>query len=185
VDVFSIVLEALRPDVLVDARMRKHHQPETQRGFAPLVIGLGPNFIAGENVDLAIETGWGESLGQVILRGATKPLSGEPREIQGHARDRYVYAPVAGIFHTTRQIGENVQKDDKIAQIDAFHLLAPISGTLRGLTRDGIPVAPKTKVIEVDPREMGAQVYGIGERPAHIAQGVLEAIQIWLKKNPA
>ena len=50
---------ALQPAVLVDARMRKRAQPEDQRGLAVLCIGLGPNFVAGENVHLAIETGRG------------------------------------------------------------------------------------------------------------------------------
>jgi xanthine dehydrogenase accessory factor len=178
---FSTLIEALHPDILIDARMRKHHQPETQRGLARLTIGLGPNFIAGENIDLAIETGWGESLGKVVSRGATNPLAGEPREIEGHTRDRYVYAPVMGIFHTTRLIGEKVRKDEEIARIDSFPLLAPISGTLRGLTHDGVPVSPKTKVMEIDPRETGAQFAGIGERPARIAEGAEKAVEGWLK----
>jgi xanthine dehydrogenase accessory factor len=159
--------------------MRKHAQPEIQRGLADLTIGLGPNFIAGETVDFAIETNWGESLGRIIESGATNPLQGEPREIDGHARDRYVYAPLAGVFHTSLQIGDIVMKGQEVALIDSTPLLAPIDGTLRGLTRDGVPISLKTKVIEVDPRVQNAQVFGIGERPARIADGVLTAIQNW------
>lgn len=184
VDQFSTLLEALRPDILVDARMRKHHQPESQRGLARLTLGLGPNFIAGETVDVGIETGW-NLLGRIVSQGATSPLSGEPREIEGHARDRYVYAPIAGMFHTSHQIGDKVEKDEELARIDSFPLLAPISGALRGLTRSGIPVSPKTKIVEIDPREIGAQISGIGERPARIAQGVLEAIRDWTEKQPS
>ena len=55
------VLAAVLPDVLVDARMRKRAQPETQRGLAPLTIGLGPNFVAGQTTDLAVETQWGDA----------------------------------------------------------------------------------------------------------------------------
>jgi xanthine dehydrogenase accessory factor len=58
-------------------------------------------------------------------------------------------------------------------------LQAPIAGILRGLTHDGVPVSLQTKVIEVDPRIQDAQVSGIGERPARIAEGVLTAIQNW------
>lgn len=180
---FDELLRALRPRVLVDARMRKHQQPEPQRGLAELTIGLGPNFIAGENVDIAIETAWGDSLGRVIERGAASPLQGEPREIEGHARDRYVYAPVAGVFHTSLRIGDAVTQGQEVARIDSTPLLAPVSGLLRGLTRDGVPVAVKTKVIEIDPRLKGAQIFGIGERPARIAEGVLAAIQKW-EKHP-
>ncbi len=176
---FHELLRTLRPQILVDTRLRKHTQPESQRGLAEFTVGLGPNFIAGETVDVAIETNWGDSLGQIIEHGATNPLQGELREIGGHARDRYVYAPVGGIFHTMLQIGDHVLQGQEVARIDSTPLLAPIEGVLRGLTRDGIPVTPKTKVIEVDPRTQDAQVSGIGERPARIAEGVSTAIQNW------
>lgn len=179
---FYELKDTLRPQILVDARMRKHAQPKAQRSLAPLTIGLGPNFIAGETVHLAIETGW-NSLGKIVAHGKTKPLEGEPREIEGHARDRYVYAPRAGIFHTELQVGDIVQKDEEVARIDSTPLHAPITGMLRGLTRDNIFVPQKTKVIEIDPRSEGAQISGIGERPAKIAEGVLTAIQNWEEPN--
>lgn len=171
---------ALRPDVLVDALMRKHaaEQPAL-RGLAPLTVGLGPGFVAGEQVDLAVETAWGEDLGRVIAHGSTRPLEGEPREIAGHARDRYVYAPVAGLFETARRIGELVEAGEPLARIGEVVLCAPLGGAIRGLTRSGVPVDVGTKVIEIDPRGEAGQVYGIGERPARIAEGVLAAIRAW------
>ncbi len=175
VDFFE-TLKNLHPQILVDSRMRKHSQPETQIQLAELTIGLGPNFIAGETVHLGIETGWGENLGKVIEHGSTNPLEGEPREIEGHARDRYVYAPVAGNFHTSCRIGDKVEAGEEIARVDSTPLFAPIRGTLRGLTRDGVPVALKTKVIEIDPRIENAQVSGIAERPARVAKGALGAV---------
>jgi xanthine dehydrogenase accessory factor len=180
---FHELLKTLRPQILVDARMRKHLQPEIQRGLAELTIGLGPNFVAGETTDLAIETNWGESLGQIIEHGTANPLQGEPREIEGHARDRYVYAPIAGTFHTSLRIGASVTQGQEVARIDSTPLIAPITGVLRGLTRDGVSVAQKTKVVEVDPRTQNAQVSGIGERPARIAEGILTAIQNWEAKH--
>jgi xanthine dehydrogenase accessory factor len=172
-------LESLHPHVLVDARMRKHSQPESQIHLAALTIGLGPNFIAGETTHLVIETARGNSLGRVIESGSASPLQGEPREIEGHARDRYVYAPIAGIFYTTLQIGDKVNAGQEVARIDSTPLFAPMTGTLRGLTHTNVPVPLTTKVIEIDPRNENAQVIGIAERPARIAQGVLQAIKIW------
>lgn len=179
---FYELKDALIPQVIVDARMRKHMQPENQRGLAPLVIGLGPNFIAGETVHVGIETGW-NSLGKIVLRGATNRLQGEPRAIEGVARERYVYAPCAGIFFTSFEIGDRVQKNQEIAEIASTSLLAPVNGTLRGLTRNQVYVSKNTKVIEVDPRTEGAQISGIGERPAQIALGVLTAIQNWTEQH--
>lgn len=170
------VLAAVRPDVLVDARMRKRAQPEAQRGLAPLTIGLGPNFVAGETTDLAIETQWGEQLGALVKQGPTRALGGEPRSFEGHARDRFVYAPVAGIMRTQAQIAQRVQAGEQVAAIGDERLRAPLDGILRGLVHDGVPVQEGAKVLEVDPRGDVAKVRGIGERPRRIAEGVLAAI---------
>jgi xanthine dehydrogenase accessory factor len=171
------LLRGLRPGVLVDARMRKHAQPEVQIGLAPFTIGLGPGFTAGETVDVAVETRWGDSLGAVVRQGPTLALEGEPQTIAGHARDRYVYAPAAGVFRTALAIGEMVTGGQEVARIGDEVLRAPIDGALRGLTRDGVAVGVKAKVIEVDPRGAAAAVRGIAERPGRIARGALEAVR--------
>ena len=191
VEEFSILLKILQPAILVDARMRKRQQPEDQRGLAPLTIGLGPNFIAGENIDLAVETSWGAAMGKVIYQGATLPLRGEPRPLAGYARDRYVYAPAGGVFSTELQVGDTVRAGQVVAWVNETPLHAPLSGRLRGLTHSGVPVSKGTKVIEVDPRGESvripgdindvsdAEIAGIAERPMRIAEGVLQAIQSW------
>ncbi|HEV2777311.1 MAG TPA: hypothetical protein VGV90_17110 [Solirubrobacteraceae bacterium] len=171
------VLAAMLPDVLVDARMRKRARPEPQRGLARLTIGLGPNFIAGETTDLAIETQWGDGLGTVVTDGPTKPLGGEPRAFDGHGRDRFVYAPVGGVMRTRAQIAQRVAAGEVIATIGGEPLHAPLDGILRGLVHDGVPVADGAKVVEVDPRGDLTKVYGIGPRPRRIAEGVLAAMR--------
>jgi xanthine dehydrogenase accessory factor len=170
------VLAAVQPDVLVDARMRKRAQPEQQRGLAPLTIGLGPNFVAGETTDLAIETQWGDDLGTVVEHGPTRALGGEPRQVGGHARDRFIYAPVDGVMRTRAQIAQRVSAGEHVASIGDEALLAPLDGILRGLVHDGVPVDARAKVLEVDPRGDVSKVRGIGPRPRRIAAGVLEAI---------
>ena len=170
------VLAALIPDVLVDARMRKRAQPESQRGLAALTIGLGPNFVAGVTTDLAIETQWGDGLGAIVSDGPTQALGGEPRSFEGHARDRFVYAPLAGVMRTSAQIAQRVHAGELVAAIGDEQLLAPLDGILRGLVHDGVPVAAGAKVLEVDPRNDLAKVLGIGPRPRRIAEGVLAAI---------
>jgi xanthine dehydrogenase accessory factor len=170
------VLRTMQPAVLVDARMRKHAASEVQRGLADFTIGLGPSLIAGRHADAVVETSW-EGLGKVIAKGSSRTLEGEPREIGGHARDRYVYAPFDGVFRTKSRIGDRVHQDQEIAQVGLMILTAPLDGVLRGLTHDGVPVTTRTKVIEVDPRNPTAEVHGIGERPRRIAEGVLVAIR--------
>jgi xanthine dehydrogenase accessory factor len=175
----GFVLAAVQPQVLVDARMRKREEPESQLDLAPLTIGLGPNFVAGETTHLAIETQWGDALGTLVSAGATRALGGEPRSFDGHARDRFVYAPVAGTLHTAAAIGDRVAAGETVATIGEEGLAAPLDGILRGLTHDGVPVTKGLKVLEVDPRADPAAVFGLGPRPLRIAEGVLAAIAAW------
>jgi xanthine dehydrogenase accessory factor len=170
------LLLAVRPHVLVDARMRKRSVPEPQRGLAPVVIGLGPNFRAGGNVDIAVETAYGAQLGAVIEWGETRPFAGEPRELGGHGRDRFVYAAHAGAMRTPYRIGDRVEAGTIIGTVDGFELRAPLSGWLRGLARNGAQVEQGNKVIELDP-DGEAPRQGLGERPRRIAEGVLRAVQ--------
>lgn len=161
-------------DGLVDARMHKRSGPEPQIGLAPLVIGLGPNCVAGSNVDLGIETSW-DDLGRVVRNGATLPLRGDPRAVNGYARERFSYAPAAGVMRTGRAIGENVGAGEVLAWIGEHPIRAVFAGLVRGLTRDGVPVTAGTKVAEVDPRP-NARLSGIEERPRRIAEAVVAVI---------
>jgi xanthine dehydrogenase accessory factor len=173
----AVVLR-LQPDILIDARMRKHAHPESQIGLAPLTMGLGPNFVAAANVDLIVETGWGDDLGRVSDQGATRPLEGDPHPIDGHSRDRFVYAPSAGLFRTECSIGQLVIDADVIGDVDGVPIFAPLSGMLKGLTHDGAPINRGTKIVEVDPRGAEAGVpTSVSTRPARIARGILAAIE--------
>jgi xanthine dehydrogenase accessory factor len=176
---FFLLLETAEPQVLVDARMRKRARPEVQIDFAPLTIGLGPNFVAGENTHWVVETQWGDELGTVLCEGGTKELGGEPRSFEGHSRDRFLYAPIPGRFKTSRKIGDLVESGQAVGGIEDEALYSPLSGMLRGLVHDGVPVGKGAKVVEVDPRCDPRHVFGIGERPGRIADGVLDAIREW------
>lgn len=140
-----------------------------------MTIGLGPNFRAGENVDVAVETAWGERLGAVIRDGATLPMTGEPRPLAGHGRERFVYSVQAGTFQTHLSIGQRVQEGEFIGQVDAYEIVAPISGWLRGLSHHGAIVRSGSKVVEIDAASDEVP-RGLGERPQRIAGGVLEAL---------
>jgi xanthine dehydrogenase accessory factor len=161
---------AFRPDVLVDARLRKRARPEDIRGEAPLSIGLGPGFDAWTNCHVAVETSW-EALGRVVRDGPTMPLRGEPKALGGAGRERLVYAPAAGTFRTPARIGARVAAGEVVGSVGTATVAAPLAGTIRGLVRDGVTVAAGTKLLEIDPRP-DAVVAGLGERPRAIAAAV-------------
>lgn len=163
--------------VVVDARMRKKQQPPVQIGEAALVIGIGPGFEAGVHAHVVVESDWGEQLGRVIRQGASRAYTGQPRVVEGFGKERYLYAPHGGIFHTPRDVAEPVEAGDELGRVDDTPLLARIGGVLRGVAHDGVTVTEGAKLAEVDPRGDPAACVGIGERPRRIAEGVLEAVR--------
>lgn len=170
------LLAVLRPDVVVDARMRKRTVPDDLRALAAISIGLGPGFEAGRNCSIAIETAWGDALGQPVRDGPTLALAGEPRALGGAGRERFVYAAEAGQWSTSRAIGDPIQAGERVGRLNNREIVAPITGAIRGLPHDGATVGEKQKIVEVDPRAQ-PDVHGIGLRPGLIAQGVAAAIQ--------
>jgi len=78
-----------------------------------------------------------------------------------------------------QRIGEVVRQGQEVGEIGFALFPAPLDGVLRGLTHDGVHVTTGTKVIEVDPRGASADVRGISEGHARIAEGVLAALLAW------
>ncbi len=166
-----------RPDVLVDARMRKRQRPPVQMGLAALVIGIGPGFQAGEHAHAVIESNWGEHLGAVLWQGATEAYTGQHRQVEGFGKERYLYAPHGGTFRTTLDVGSPVRAGEPVGWVGEAALLAEIDGTLRGLAYDGVAAAPGAKLAEIDPTSDPRNWSGIATRPGRIAEGVWRAIQ--------
>jgi xanthine dehydrogenase accessory factor len=173
------IMSIAKPIAVIDARMRKRSvaNPPTwwSCGVSPLLIGLGPGFTSAQNCDFAIETARGELLGTEVI-GSTKILDGDPLTVDGLSRERIVYAPNAGVWQTAFNVGDLVNKGDKIGYLDKDPIRAPAAGTLRGISRNTAHVAMNQKMIEVDPSNQLKRI-GIGERPLKVAQGVIHALK--------
>ena len=165
----------LKPDVLIDATMAKKNLG-THIHDAPLVIGLGPGFIAGEDVHSVIETNRGHYLGKMILKGAVEPDTGIPGEIGGYTIERVLRTMKKGVIHPQKSIGDRVSKGSVVAVVDDFPVIAKISGIVRGLLRDGIEVKKGMKVGDIDPRGKKELCFTTSEKARAIGGGVLEAI---------
>lgn len=70
-------IHELAPAAVVDAILAKKNLG-TDRTMAPLTVGLGPGFTAGEDVDYVIETMRGHNLGRIIREGSALPNTGVP-----------------------------------------------------------------------------------------------------------
>lgn len=164
--------------IIVDARMTKHKNPDTNLNDANLVIGLGPGFVAPIDVHVVVETAFCEALGQVIYYGSALPDTGTPPPIEGYTVERVVRAPATGIFKASSFIGQEVSAGEIIGSINNTPVIVRISGLLRGLIREGLYVTQGMKIGEIDPRGkvVKADLNVIPYRSRAIAGGVLEAI---------
>ena len=141
---------------VVDAVLAKRNLGTT-KDMAPFVIALGPGFTAGVDCDVVIETMRGHTLARPITEGSALPNTGTPGLIAGHAADRVIHSPAAGILRTVSEIGDEVEKDQVIARIEtdsqgSVPVKATFTGLLRGLIRDGYPVSEGFKIADIDPR---------------------------------
>jgi xanthine dehydrogenase accessory factor len=175
----SLLTAAIHFDVLVDATMRRESIRTDLRAMAPCVIGLGPGYEPGRNCHTAIETQWGATLGHVLRDRSAAARTGGPRPLDGIARERFLAAPLPGVWRTDAVLGQPVHAGDVLGRLGEQTMLAPISGHLRGLTHDGVEVMAGQRLVEVDPREL-PEIAGLGERPLAIAQGVVAALSLSL-----
>ena len=181
-------IELLKPDVVVDAIIAKKNLGTTIN-MAPLVIGVGPGFTAGNDVHLVIESMRGHNLARIITDGMAQPNTGVPGNIAGFTSERVIHAPAAGYIHDIRKIGDIVQKGDEIARIypdkksydnalsEYVPVNATITGIIRGLIREGYYFKKGFKIADIDPRESElSNCFTISDKARSIAGSVLEAV---------
>lgn len=190
VDERADCVTAFRPAAVVDAILAKRNLG-TSREMAPITVGLGPGFTAGEDVDAVIETMRGHHLGRVLLQGAAIPNTGVPGVIAGYAAERVIHAPASGEMTfvqdesgKTIDIGALVKKGQEIARVGGVPVLATIDGVLRGLIRAGYPVTEGLKIADIDPRpEQVAYCDTVSDKARAIGGGVVEALLYFARKK--
>lgn len=168
-------ISALRPDVVVDAILAKKNLG-TKSTDAPVVIGVGPGFTAGEDCHAVVETMRGHYLGRVIYQGSALPNSGIPGLIGGFAGERVLRAPADGVFCQLLDIGAQVKTGDVAATVGGVPMICTLDGTLRGILADGTPVFKGMKAGDIDPRCEEKHCYCASDKALAVGGGVLEAV---------
>ncbi len=144
-------IRRLHPACVVDAILAKRNLG-TRLDMAPVVIGVGPGFCAGEDVHAVIETMRGHDLGRMILQGSALPNTGIPGELGGKSAERVIHAPCEGVVYHVRPIGDVVPAGEPVLLVDGAPCAAPFTGLLRGLMTEGFVVQQGMKIADVDPR---------------------------------
>lgn len=175
-------IEKLSPIVIVDAILAKRNLG-TRIDQAPLVIGLGPGFTAGEDVNVVIETKRGHNLGRVYYQGQAVPDTGVPGEVGGESKRRLLRAPAEGKIIPLHKIGDLVKAGEIIAEVEGVPLKTEISGVLRGLIYPQSWVARGMKVGDIDPRGIREFCFTVSDKARSLGGAVLEAICAYLNKK--
>ncbi len=182
VDPEASSVKVANPAALVDAILAKRNLG-TNREMAPITIGLGPGFVAPEDVNVVIETMRGHSLGRMIKKGGALPDTGTPGEIGGRGRERVIHAPVSGAVGHIVALGEYVEEGTSLLRVGETIVKAPFAGVLRGLIAEGMVVPEKMKIADLDPRKLDKeQIWQISDKARCIGGAVLEAL-LYLQNN--
>lgn len=175
------VLEVYKPDVFIDATLSKK-QVTYNKEYMPIVIGLGPEIIAGKDADIVIETCRGHDLGRLIFEGVAKPNTSIPGFIDGYGKERVLRAPCDGKIETHKKIGDMVLKDEIILTVNEMPVRSQVNGVIRGLIHPSVVVTKGLKIGDVDPRGSSDYCFTISDKGRNIAGGVLEAILLLLRQ---
>jgi xanthine dehydrogenase accessory factor len=175
VDERGDLIAEMGPQVVVDARLAKRNLG-TSRNDAPLVIGLGPGFVAGVDVHAVVETNRGHDLGRVLFEGIAEHDTGIPGPVGGFSNERVLRAPCSGTFEAVLEIGANVGPGEVVARVSERPVPAPIQGVLRGVLHSGLCVREGQKVGDIDPRGKAHYCFTISDKARAIGGSVLETI---------
>lgn len=175
VDEKAAIRDVYKPEVVVDAIIAKENLGTTIEE-APLVIGVGPGFVAGKDCHVVIETMRGHYLGKVIREGGAIPNTGVPGNVGGFTTERIIRASADGEFQPVAGIGELVEKGQMVAKSGGQPIYALMSGIVRGMLQTGIKVKKGMKCGDIDARCERNHCFTISDKARSIGGGVLEAI---------
>ncbi|HOC42092.1 MAG TPA: selenium-dependent molybdenum cofactor biosynthesis protein YqeB [Thermoanaerobaculales bacterium] len=184
-------VEKWRPDIFIEAAMLRRNWGLT-RELAPVVIALGPGYVAKRDCHAVVETFRGPDVGAVLDDTGDELEDEPPAEIMGFAEERVLKAIRDGIFFTQKRIGDIVERGERVGTVvsvygveefrkgvpvDAsYAVTARISGVIRGLLRDGVPVKAGDRIADIDPRGRTDDLDHISDKSRRVAEGVHEAL---------
>ncbi len=168
-------LPSLPAKVIVDARLAKRNI-DTTIDQAPLVVALGPGFVAGADCDAVVETMRGHHLGRVLWQGSAAPDTGVPGVVGGKGAQRVVRAPADGIVRWDASIGDEVGAGEAIGTVGDTPVYSPLAGVARGLIAPGHPATTGLKIGDVDPRGDRSASFEISDKALAVGGGVVEAV---------
>ncbi len=184
-------LEGWQADIFIEAAMLRSNWGLTP-ALAPVVIALGPGYVAGRDCHAVVDTFRGPQVGSVLEHSGERLDDEPPAQIMGYANERVLKAVRDGLFFTKHQIGDEVERGERVGTVvsvygvedyrrgvpvdSAYAVTARISGLLRGLLRDGVPVKVGNRIGDIDPRGLTEDLDHVSDKSHRVAEGVHEAL---------
>ncbi len=194
------VLHQWQPEVFIEAAMLHSNWGLTPQ-LAPVVVALGPGYVAGQDCHAVVDTFRGPKVGSVLESSGEGLETEPPADIMGFRKERVLKAARDGIFFTQRDIGDEVERGERVGTVvsvygvddyrrgvpvdSIYAVTARIGGVLRGLLRDGVPVYAGDKIGDVDPRGRTEDLDHISDKAHRVAEGVHEALVSLLSERVA
>ncbi|NOZ78613.1 MAG: EF2563 family selenium-dependent molybdenum hydroxylase system protein [Acidobacteria bacterium] len=191
-------LEGWKPHIFIEATMQRKNLG-LKPTMAPIVIALGPGYIAKRDCHAVVDTFRGPQVGAVLEDTGEHLVEEPPAEIMGYATERVLKAAREGIFFTSHHIGDTVGRGERVGtvvsvfDVDDFRKGVPvdvsyavkarIAGVIRGLLRDGVPVKEGAKIGDIDPRGRTDDLEHISDKARRVAEGVYEALVVLLRER--
>ncbi len=191
-------LAGWKPEVFIEATMRRQNSGISP-DLAPIVIALGPGYVAKRDCHAVVDTFRGPQIGAVLEDTGEHLIEEPPAEIMGFARERVLKAVRDGVFFTSHKIGDEVERGERVGTVvsvygvedfrrgvpvdSSYAVKARISGVIRGLLRDGVPVKEGAKIGDIDPRGRTDDLDHISDKARRVAEGVHEALLGLLKEH--
>ena len=188
---FDNLLHEWQPQIFIEAAMLRRNWG-LKRDLAPVVIALGPGYVARKDCDAVVDTVRGPQVGTVLEETGDHLESEPPAQIMGFTGERAVKAARDGIFFTRHVIGTEVERGERIGTVvsvygvedfrkgvpvDAsYSVTARITGVIRGLLRDGVPIKVGDRIADIDPRGLTEDLDHISDKSHRVAEGVHEAL---------
>lgn len=180
-DSLGDIIKKIKPMAVVDATLCKRNIG-TNKSMADITVALGPGYVAGQDVDIVVETNRGHNLGRLIFKGAAAKNTGVPGIIAGYGIERVIYSPCEGNLKIIKDIGSIVNKGDIICKVGDESVRATLTGVIRGMIRDGFYVGKGLKIADIDPRaDQKKNCDLISDKARCIGGAVLESIMMLRK----
>ncbi|PAB57368.1 hypothetical protein [Anaeromicrobium sediminis] len=148
----------------------------TNKMMGKLVIGIGPGFVAQEDVHVIINPNKGSELGMVLYEGRVEKKNNMDFKYKIKAHNN-------GRIKVLKDIGTSVKKGDIIAYIGEREVIAHMDGIISGMIRNNFKVKKDMEIAHIDSHDHIKKCINICSHGRVIGTSVFQCVCEFLNKD--